>query len=74
MCNSGAEATMQAIRVMRTYTEKRKVAKFEGAYHGWHEYTRFSINIYPDDMGPDDRLNAVPESAGIPYEIPDAIQ
>ena len=73
LCNSGTEATMQAIRVMRAYTGKEKVAKFEGAYHGWHDYASWSINCYPDDMGPPERPNPIPESAGIPEAIKDTI-
>jgi glutamate-1-semialdehyde 2,1-aminomutase len=73
LCNSGTEATMQAIRVMRAFTGKDKVAKFEGAYHGWHDYASWSINIHQEAMGPADRPNAVPESAGIPEAIKDTI-
>lgn len=35
--NSGTEATMNAIRVARGYTGKRKIIKFEGNYHGSHD-------------------------------------
>lgn len=34
MVNSGTEATMSAIRLARGYTEKEKVIKFDGCYHG----------------------------------------
>lgn len=34
MVNSGTEATMSAIRLARGYTEKDKIIKFEGCYHG----------------------------------------
>ena len=34
MVNSGTEATMSAIRVARGYTNREKVIKFEGCYHG----------------------------------------
>ena len=34
MVNSGTEATMSAIRLARAYTEKNKVIKFDGCYHG----------------------------------------
>jgi glutamate-1-semialdehyde 2,1-aminomutase len=73
LCNSGTEATMQAIRVMRAFTGKDKVAKFEGAYHGWHDYASWSISVHPDAMGPAERPNAVAESAGIPGAIEDTI-
>jgi glutamate-1-semialdehyde 2,1-aminomutase len=32
--NSGLEATLLAVRLARAYTRKRRVAKFEGHYHG----------------------------------------
>ncbi|MFZ4076512.1 MAG: glutamate-1-semialdehyde 2,1-aminomutase [Legionellaceae bacterium] len=34
MVNSGTEATMTAIRLARGFTNKTKVVKFEGCYHG----------------------------------------
>jgi len=34
MCNSGTEATMSAIRLARGYTQREKIIKFEGCYHG----------------------------------------
>ena len=34
MVNSGTEATMSAIRVARGYTNRSKILKFEGCYHG----------------------------------------
>jgi len=35
--NSGTEATMNAIRVARGYTDKKKIIMFEGDYHGSHD-------------------------------------
>jgi glutamate-1-semialdehyde 2,1-aminomutase len=34
MCNSGTEATMSAIRLARGFTNRDKIIKFEGCYHG----------------------------------------
>lgn len=34
MVNSGTEATMTAIRLARGYTQKSKIIKFNGCYHG----------------------------------------
>jgi len=34
MCNSGTEACMSAIRLARGFTQRNKVIKFEGCYHG----------------------------------------
>ena len=37
LVNTGAEATMTAIRLVRGYTKKKKIIKFEGCYHGAHD-------------------------------------
>ena len=34
MCNSGTEACMSAIRLARGFTQREKIIKFEGCYHG----------------------------------------
>jgi glutamate-1-semialdehyde 2,1-aminomutase len=36
--NSGTEATMGVIRLARAATSRDKIVKFEGAYHGSHDY------------------------------------
>jgi len=66
-CNSGTEATMHAIRVARAYTKREAVVKFEGMYHGAHDYLLFSTDP------PFDRARgapkAIPMSAGIPQAL-----
>ena len=37
LMNTGGEATMTAIRLVRGYTKKKKIIKFEGCYHGAHD-------------------------------------
>ena len=37
LVNTGAEATMTAIRLARGFTRKNKIIKFEGCYHGAHD-------------------------------------
>jgi glutamate-1-semialdehyde 2,1-aminomutase len=66
VCNSGTEATLLAWRLMRAATNKQKIAKFEGCYHGWHDYAQWSVAIDPDNMGPEERPNMTPGSGGIP--------
>ena len=34
LVSSGTEATMTAIRLARGYTQRNKIIKFEGCYHG----------------------------------------
>src|SRR5215468_10786768 len=41
--NSGTEATMQAVRLARAFTGRSKIAKFEGAYHGTHDWALVSV-------------------------------
>jgi glutamate-1-semialdehyde 2,1-aminomutase len=38
LCNSGGEATYNAIRLARGATGREKVIKFQGCYHGSHDY------------------------------------
>ncbi|PYV11739.1 MAG: aspartate aminotransferase family protein [Acidobacteria bacterium] len=37
LCNSGSEATFHAIRVSRASTARKKIIKFQGCYHGFHD-------------------------------------
>lgn len=37
MVNSGTEATMTAIRIARGFTQKNKIIKFNGCYHGHND-------------------------------------
>ena len=37
-CNSGSEATLRAIRLARAYTQRDKIAFFEGGWHGTHDW------------------------------------
>jgi glutamate-1-semialdehyde 2,1-aminomutase len=66
LCNSGTEATMQSVRIMRAYTGKAKIAKFEGCYHGWHDYATWSVNIGEGEMGPAERPIPAASTAGLP--------
>ncbi len=68
-CASGTEATMYCQRLARAYTGRRKILKFEGAYHGANEVGVTSL--FPE------RLLAFPQadpsSAGIPPAVVDDI-
>jgi glutamate-1-semialdehyde 2,1-aminomutase len=65
--NSGAEATMHALRIARGYTGREKILKFEGQYHGMYDYVLWSTaSADPTELGP--RQDPIPfqQSAGIP--------
>jgi len=64
--NSGLEATLHAIRVARAYTKKKKIAKFEGHYHGAHDCVAVSVSPPLDLAGPDNAPRGVSNSAGLP--------
>ncbi|MGH2820550.1 MAG: aminotransferase class III-fold pyridoxal phosphate-dependent enzyme, partial [Actinomycetota bacterium] len=51
-CNSGTEATMDAVHLMRSATERDLIVKIEGSYHGHHDSLMFSVAPEPEDMGP----------------------
>ncbi len=67
--NSGTEATMLAVRVARAYTGRPKIAKFEGGYHGSHDYAAVSVGPDPDRAGPADEPRPVPDGPGIPDPV-----
>lgn len=71
--NSGTESTMGAIRVARAYTGREKILKFEGAYHGFHDYTLW--NCYPPIPGAGYRRNPIliPQGSGIPRCLGDLV-
>lgn len=66
-CNSGTEATMHAIRIARAVTGKDRIVKFEGAYHGQHDYVLFSVE--PIETGLEVSPFRIPYQPGIPDEI-----
>jgi len=45
MLGSGTEAVMAAIRAARTFTDKAKIIKVGGAYHGWSDQMVYALHI-----------------------------
>ncbi|MFX0560984.1 aspartate aminotransferase family protein [Tepidibacillus infernus] len=75
LCNSGTEATMYAIRIARSKTGKNKILKFEGHFHGLHDYLLYSMDTSPylgEIHGPG-KIDPIPGSTGIPNVIDDLI-
>ena len=67
--NSGTEATMDAVHLMRAATGRNKIIKVEGTYHGHHDSVQVSVYQEGEDLGPNDHPFSAPASAGIPTEI-----
>ncbi|HKJ71271.1 MAG TPA: glutamate-1-semialdehyde 2,1-aminomutase, partial [Gammaproteobacteria bacterium] len=62
MCNSGTEATMSALRLARGYTNRDKVVKFEGNYHGHVDSLLVKAGSGALSLG-------VPSSPGVPKDL-----
>jgi glutamate-1-semialdehyde 2,1-aminomutase len=68
--NTGTEATMHALRLARGMTGRDLVVKFEGQYHGVHDYLLFSTAGGPAGaLGSRFRPNPWQTSSGIPDAI-----
>jgi glutamate-1-semialdehyde 2,1-aminomutase len=67
--NSGTEATMNAVRAARAFTGRPKIAKFEGAYHGTHDWVQVSVAPDVTQAGSRTRPRPVAASAGIPPAV-----
>jgi len=70
MTVSGTEATMHAMRIARGYTGRNKIVKFEGQYHGVHDYALISVT--PNDMselGDEDNPVGLAWGRGIPEAV-----
>lgn len=60
--NSGTEAVMTCIRVARAYSNRIKIIKFAGCYHGHSDLVLVAAGSGPSTLG-------IPDSAGIPQSI-----
>lgn len=60
--NSGTEAVMTTIRVARAYTNRTKIIKFAGCYHGHSDLVLVAAGSGPSTLG-------TPDSAGVPQSI-----
>jgi len=63
--SSGTEATFFALRVARAFRKRDKVLKFEGGFHGAHDYALMSVVPRSPKAFP----AATSDSAGIPQAI-----
>jgi glutamate-1-semialdehyde 2,1-aminomutase len=74
MTVSGTEATMHAMRLARAFTGRNKIVKFEGQYHGVHDYALISVT--PNnmaDLGDADSPVRLAWGRGIPEAVADTI-
>jgi glutamate-1-semialdehyde 2,1-aminomutase len=67
--NSGTEATMDAVHLMRAITGRSRIVKVEGCYHGHHDSVQVSVYQPLGELGPIDGPASAVASSGIPAEI-----
>jgi glutamate-1-semialdehyde 2,1-aminomutase len=66
--NSGTEATLDAVRLMRAYTGRDVLLKIEGSYHGHHDALMVSVAPPGDKIGSYDDPVSVPQTLGLPAD------
>ena len=67
--NSGTEATMDAVHLMRAITGRSRIVKVEGCYHGHHDSVQVSVYQPLEELGPAHGPASAVASSGIPAEI-----
>jgi glutamate-1-semialdehyde 2,1-aminomutase len=69
--NSGTEATLEAVHLMRAITGRDLIIKIEGCYHGHHDSVQVSVYPAASVMGPASRPASAPSSIGLPRAMTD---
>ncbi len=72
--NSGTEATMDAVHLMRAATGRDLILKVEGCYHGHHDSVQVSVLPGAEEIGPADNPIGVAGNSGIPRQIRDLVR
>jgi glutamate-1-semialdehyde 2,1-aminomutase len=67
--STGSEADLYAMRLARAYSNRDKILKFEGGYHGMSDYGLMSLA--PKRAG--NFPQPIPDSAGIPKSVRDEV-
>lgn len=79
-CNSGSEATYHALRLARAATGRKRIIKFQGGYHGWHDYVAMNGQTARERIGQFDPMSdgilhaAAEYTAVLPYNDADAVE
>ena len=74
LATSGSDATMHAMRLARAFTGRDLIVKFEGQYHGMHDYAL--ISVLPNDvseLGDVDEPVRLAWGRGIPRAVADTM-
>jgi glutamate-1-semialdehyde 2,1-aminomutase len=63
---TGTEANMYSMRVARAFTNKKKIAKFEGGYHGTSDYAMVSVHPRIDSSA---ESTSISDTLGLSREV-----
>jgi len=69
LCNSGTEATMDAIRLARAFTGRDLIVRMEGSYHGHYDGLLISMKPLLTAVGEPPRPGVWANSEGIPHSM-----
>ena len=79
-CSTGSEATYHALRLARAVTGAKQIIKFQGGYHGWHDYVAMNCQSSREAIGRYDPLSAgmlreaAQETIVLPYNDANAVE
>jgi glutamate-1-semialdehyde 2,1-aminomutase len=66
--NSGSEAALLALRLVRAFSRKDRILKFAGAYHGFADPLLFLTNYGEPEEWPE-HPRAIPDTVGMPTSL-----
>ena len=67
--STGTEATYNALKIARSFRKREKILKFEGGFHGMHDYSLMSLSPSGKTAFP----HGEPSSAGIPKAVQETV-
>ena len=65
IANTGSEATMRLIRIVRNFTNRKKIGVFAGSWHGTNDF----LLVDDDQSAPESHPKASLRSSGSPEEL-----
>ncbi|WGX94809.1 aspartate aminotransferase family protein [Nocardioides sp. L-11A] len=80
LTTTGSEATFHALRLARAATGRKRIVKFQGCFHGWHDSVAMNVATPSDSIGSKHRLSsgmldeAVELTTVLPFNDVDALE
>ncbi len=66
---SGSESTAAALRVARASTGRKRMLKFEGHFHGMHDFVFYNMDATLGEPLPNGEITLAHESGGVPDDL-----